>query len=112
MTAKLQPCQRRVVKLHPVTKLILLAALIWLTSEIVVVAGVIRIATDPSWLRLVAHGNADWGLRKLARGFADIAGALGVIGTAIWLEGLSRWAETLKVKRLANLATVFHGEGR
>jgi hypothetical protein len=86
------------VKLHPVTQLILFAALVWLTSDIIVVTGVIHMATDPAWARF-----ADRSLLSTARAFGDIATALSMIGVAVWVEGISRWAEALKANRLAKL---------
>jgi hypothetical protein len=93
------------VKLDPITQLILFALGLLLVSDVIGIA---------SWLPWLARADAagrqgpefrtiylTGAIGGIAVSFRGIAVALTLVGLAVWIEILSRWAAALKARRLA-----------
>jgi hypothetical protein len=84
------------MKLHPVTQLILFAVALRLTADVIIFAQVFLTLTDPERGRAPLAFDAYF----LGRRFQEFGQTLAYVGTAAWVELLSRWSARLKADRL------------
>jgi hypothetical protein len=89
------------MKLHPVAQLILFAVALRLAADAILFARVVQFVTDPDNSMVTLASK----VRLAGRRYEEFAQTLAYVGTAAWVEVLSRWWRRLVAQRVLRAST-------